>query len=140
MKYLLDTCIISELTKKNPNSNVINWMNSVDMNDIFISVLTLGEIIKGILRLKDQKKRDRLSHWFYSEVLAKFKNNIIDIDNEIAVKWGEIDAKSELSGRKIPVIDGLIAASAMVNNLTVVTRNTKDIEKSECRCLNHWEK
>ena len=64
MKYLLDTCLISELTKKNPNPSVINWMNSVNMNDIFISVLTLGEVMKGILRLKDQKKRDRLNQWF----------------------------------------------------------------------------
>ena len=111
MKYLLDTCLISELTKKKPSKKVVNWLSSLNMQDIVISVLTLGEIQKGVKKLTDNKKKDRINHWFRTSVIKKFKNNTIEIDKEIAIKWGEIDAESEILGQKIPVIDGLIAAS-----------------------------
>jgi toxin FitB len=79
-----------------------------------------------------------LVKWFSSDVIIKYKHNIIGINYDIAVKWGELDAISESSGNKIPVIDGILAATAIVENLYVVTRNEKDIKKSGCRIFNPW--
>lgn len=139
MKYLLNTCLISELTKKTPNENVVDWLNSINMEDIYISVLTLGKILKGVSKLTDSKKKDRINSWFQTSVIEKFKNNIVNINDDIAIKWGLIEAESETAGQKIPVIDGLIAASALVHDLIVVTRNITDIEKSGCKILNPWQ-
>ena len=139
MKYLLDTCVISELVSPRQNEKVVKWIQEKEENDLFLSVLTIGEIYKGIAKLPDSKKKRSLLKWVEDDLKKRFKGRILDITEEIAGQWGEMQGESEKKGRKMPVIDGLIAATAIEENLTVVTRNTKDIENSGAMIINPWE-
>lgn len=139
MKYLLDTCVISELIKPGKNNKIVEWMQSKEENSLFISVLTIGEIHKGISKLPDSRRKESLRTWVDNDLKKRFAGRILEISEKIATIWGEIQAKSEKDGKKMPVIDSLIAAAAIKNNLTVVTRNVKDIENSGCRSINPWE-
>lgn len=121
MSYLIDTNIVSETIKSTPNKGVIKWFNSTPSDALFISVITIGEIRKGIEIIKEDVKKSELINWLDFELRAWFANNIIPIDQEIAERWGYINANT-----KVPAVDGLIATTAMVANLTLVTRNTKD--------------
>ena len=121
MSYLIDTNIISETIKTTPNKGVLKWFNSTPSYALFISVITIGEIRKGIEIVKNDTKKSELVSWLDFELRPWFGNNIISIDQSIAERWGYISANT-----KVPAIDGLIAATAMVSNLTLVTRNTKD--------------
>jgi predicted nucleic acid-binding protein len=139
LKYLLDTCVISELIKPGKNNKIVEWMQSKEENSLFISVLTIGEIHKGISKLPDSRRKESLRTWVDNDLKKRFAGRILEISEKIATIWGEIQAKSEKDGKKMPVIDSLIAAAAIKNNLTVVTRNVKDIENSGCRSINPWE-
>ncbi len=139
MKYLLDTCVISELIKPEKNNKVVKWIKKRKESSLFISVLTIGEIQKGISKLPDSHKKEYLKTWVDNDLKKRFAGRILEITEEIATSWGEIQAKSESEGKKMPVIDSLIAATAIKNNLTVVTRNIKDIENSGCKSINPWE-
>jgi predicted nucleic acid-binding protein len=138
MKYLLDTCILSELIKKNPANNLIKWLSTQDENRLFISVLTIGEIHKGIEKLPGSKKKNKLHHWVNHDLKERFYNRILDFDLQTATTWGKIQAYSEIQGKSMPVIDGLIAATGIRYDLTVVTRNIKDMEISGVPLLNPW--
>ncbi|MDH4317140.1 MAG: type II toxin-antitoxin system VapC family toxin [Desulfobulbaceae bacterium] len=140
MNYLLDTCVISELVKKNPNANVVKWISEVDENNLFISVLTIGEIHKGIEKLSETKKKLSLHNWVNYDLTERFKNRIIDFDLHTATTWGKTQASSELLGKAMPAIDGLIAATGIAYELTIVTRNTKDMEVSGVNLIDPWEK
>jgi len=139
LKYLLDTCVISELIKPEKNNKVVKWIKKRKESSLFISVLTIGEIQKGISKLPDSHKKEYLKTWVDNDLKKRFAGRILEITEEIATSWGEIQAKSESEGKKMPVIDSLIAATAIKNNLTVVTRNIKDIENSGCKSINPWE-
>lgn len=139
MKYLLDTCIISELVKPQINEKVIKWLLGKNENDLFLSVLTIGEIYKGISRLPDSKKRRKLQKWVEEDLINRFEGRILDITLEIAIYWGKQQGELEKKGIKIPVIDGLLAASAVIEKLIFVTRNTKDLENSGAKLINPWE-
>ena len=140
MNYLLDTCVISELVKKSPNQKVVKWVSETDENNLFISVLTIGEIHKGIEKLPKSKKKENLYNWVSYDLKERFKNRIIEFDLHGATIWGRTQARSELSGKAMPAIDGLIAATGIAYDLTVVTRNTKDMEVSGVSLLDPWEK
>lgn len=139
MKYLLDTCAISELIKKDPSPKVTDWISKIEENRLFISVLTFGEIHKGIEKLPESKKKEKLHNWVNVELKERFKNRIIDFDLQVATTWGKIQALSELKGKGMPAIDGQIAATGIYHDLVVVTRNTSDMEISEVSLLNPWE-
>jgi len=139
MKYLIDTCVISELIKKKPNDKVINWINSIGENSLFLCVLTIGEICKGIEKLKDSKKKNKIRTWLDNDLSKRFSNRILFIDYKTAELWGKISGISEQKGKKLPVIDSLIASSAIINNLTLVTRNIQDFKFIDCKTLNPWE-
>ena len=139
MKYLLDTCLISELIKRQPDQRTLKWVRAVDEAQCFISVITVGEIQKGITKLTDNNKQDRLRAWFDNDFSKRFRNRIIPINNQIASKWGEILGTNEQKGVTLPVIDALIAATAITMDLTVVTRNTKDIQRCGAKILNPWQ-
>jgi len=138
MKYLLDTCVLSELIKKNPSPKVIKWVSTIDENNLFLSVLTIGEIHKGIEKLYESNKKDKLHQWLNYDLKERFRNRIIDFDHKTATVWGQIQAHSELSGKAMPAIDGQIAATGISYDLTVVTRNTKDMEISGAILHNPW--
>lgn len=139
MNYLLDTCVISELIKKSPSPKVVKWISNIEETNLFISVLTIGEIHKGIEKLLKSKKKGKLHKWVNYDLQERFKNRIISFDPQIVAVWGQIQAHSETLGKPLPAIDGQIAATGISYNLTVVTRNTTDMEVSGVALLNPWE-
>jgi len=138
MSYLIDTCCISELVKKKPNPNVVKWFSDHDELSMFLSVITFGELRKGIEKLPDSSKKKELNRWVKEDLKHRFKNRILSINLEEVNKWGEILAIAEKSGNPLPAIDSLIAATAQVHDLSVVTRNTQYMEGSEVEVINPW--
>jgi toxin FitB len=137
LKYLLDTCLVSELVKKKPNPRVLKWVADYDEDLTFLSVLTLGEIQKGISKLEDKKRRSSLQMWLDSDLRVRFGDRILPITQDIAQAWGGL--QGEAKGIAVPTIDGLIGATAIAHNLTVVTRNVSDLAKTGAKILNPWE-
>jgi len=140
VKYLLDTCLISELVKKEPNPGVVNWLDEQDEQTLFLSVLNLGELQKGISKLPDGTKKDELQAWIGLDLVERFTGRILDIDLETALCWGRIQGEAEQEGLKLPVMDSLIAATAAAHGLIVVTRNVKDMERCKARVINPWDR
>jgi toxin FitB len=139
VKYLLDTCLISELVKKEPNPGVVNWLDEQDEQTLFLSVLNLGELQKGISKLPDGTKKDELQAWIGLDLVERFSGRILDIDLETALCWGRIQGEAERAGEKLPVMDSLIAATVAAHGLVVVTRNVRDMERCGVRVCNPWE-
>lgn len=140
MNYLLDTCVISELVKKRPESAVTDWIRRQDEQTLYLCVLSLGEIQKGIVKLRDPKRRDKLRKWLDNDLRRRFSDRILDISQSVALTWGRLQGQAEDSGRKMAVIDGLIAAAAICSDAFVVTRNEEDFEPSGVRIINPWPK
>ena len=139
MNYLLDTCVISELVKNSPDKNVLDWLRSTPAERLYLSVITIGEIRKGLLKLPDSKRKDLLTNWLDS-LLEDYKNRILTIDLTVAENWGSIQGKAEKEGNSMPSIDGLIAAIAYTHNLAIVTRNVNDFKPSGIPIKNPWKK
>jgi len=139
MKYLIDTCIISELIKARPSKKVVEWVSSKSEENFYLSVLTIGEIQKGISKLADSKKKENLQSWITIDLKDRFTGRILDIDSGVAQKWGEIQGSAEKQGLMMPAIDALIAATAVCHGLTVVTRNIQDMQNSGARLYNPWQ-
>ena len=138
MNYLLDTCLISELVKKEPNSAVVDWLDQQNEQTLFLSVLTLGELQKGISKLPIGTKRDELQVWAEHDLVERFAGRIIDIDLETSLFWGKLQGESEQQGEKLPVMVSLIAATATVHGMIVVTRNIRDLERCRARVYSPW--
>jgi len=139
VKYLLDTCLISELVKKEPNPAVVSWLDEQDEQKLFLSVLNLGELQKGISKLPDGTKKSELQAWVALDLVERFTGRILEIDLDTALTWGRLQGEAEQAGDKLPVMDSLIAATAVAHGLIVVTRNVKDIERCGVRVCNPWE-
>ncbi len=139
MNYLLDTCVLSELIKTKPSLNVIDWISGIDERCLYISVLTIGEIHKGIEKLPESKKKENLHKWVNFDLTERFNNKILNIDLQTATIWGKVQAQSERIGRTLPSIDGLIACTGIAHDLTVATRNIKDMKASGASLVNPWE-
>jgi predicted nucleic acid-binding protein len=138
VKYLLDTCLISELVRKEPNPAVVSWLEGQDEQTLFLSVLNLGELQKGISKLADGAKRDELQAWVGFDLVERFTGRIIDIDLDTALCWGKIQGEAERAGEKLSVMDALIAATAEAHGLIVVTRNVREMERCGARVCNPW--
>lgn len=139
MTYLLDTCVISEVTKPNPAVSVLDWLAGQEEIGLYLSVLTIGEIRKGIARLLDSRKKSALVLWVQQEMHPRFAGRIFDVDQRVSERWGDISAAAELRGRRIPVVDGLIAATAIENGLTLATRNVRDMAPTGVDLFNPWQ-
>ena len=140
MKYLLDTCVISEIIKPKPSKKVVAWLKKQDEESLYLSVLTFGEIEKGIEKSVDGTRRNKLRLWVEEDLKQRFEGRILPIDMQVASKWGEIQGKSEAAGKPLPSIDGLIAVTGLVNNCVVVTRNVSDMQQSSVELYNPWVK
>lgn len=138
MSYLLDTCLLSELRKPDPDANVVTWINSIDEARLFVSAVTLGEIQKGIAKLEDSKRKRAFQVWLEQDLIERFKGQVLAVDSDIALKWGSLQGEFARLGQPLPVIDSLIAATAIRRNLTLVTRNTVDFERLPVKLLNPW--
>src|SRR5690625_3097300 len=128
MSYLIDTNCISELAKQEPEPKVIQWFSNHNELDLYLSVITIGELRKGIERLPSSKKKRRLNHWVNEDLLHRFQNRVLDVTQFEVNQWGKTLAHAESIGQQLPAIDGLIAAIAIAHDFAVVTRNTKDME------------
>ncbi len=139
MKYLLDTCVISELVRQRPSGKVTKWIKNENENNLYISVLTIGELHKGIEKLAESKRKEELHNWVENDLKERFWNRIININTHVAMIWGKIQGLAEISGKPMPAIDSIIAATGIAYHLTIVTRNTSDIRESGVALLNPWE-
>ncbi len=138
MRYLLDTNVVSEWTKPRPNPGVADWLAQVDEDEVFLSVVTFAELRHGIERLPASRRRRHLDAWLRSELPHRFEGRIALVDGAIADEWGRLVARHEARGRPIQAMDGLMAATAQVHGLTLVTRNATDFELSVKSVLNPW--
>lgn len=139
MKYLLDTCVISELVAKHPDPKVVEFVDSLNPDDAYLSVITIGEISKGIEKLPKSKRRQELQAWLKDDLLVRFDGKIISLDADILVEWGVLTAKLEATGRTMPAMDSLIAATALASRLILVTRNLDDFEGTGVDIENPWK-
>lgn len=138
MKYLLDTNIVSEMVRPKPNINVQKWLDEIPSESLFISVLTLGEIRRGIEKLEDTKRKNYLVLWLEQELPQWFGKNILPIDQEIAERWGYLTSVLNKNNH-LNAIDTLLAATALANNLKMVTRNVKDFNIQGLEVINPFE-
>jgi predicted nucleic acid-binding protein len=135
VKYLIDTCVLSELRKKIPNQGVIDWFAARSVSTLYLSVLSLGELRKGITALEEVKRRETLLNWLESDLPLFFSGRILSIDTDIANRWGDLLAAAK---RPMPAIDSLIVATASLHGMSVVTRNQRDFEGFGVEVINPW--
>lgn len=128
MSWLLDTCVVSELGRKRPDRRVLRWMRDAQDDLQFLSVLTLGELRKGAAKAADPARREAIRRWIDEEIAVTFADAILPVDLAVAERWGSLCGEAERRGRPRPAIDALLAATALVHGLTLVTRNVSDVE------------
>ena len=138
MSFLLDTSVISELVKPVPDGRVIEWLKRTDETSLYLSVLTIGEIEKGIAKLPASSRREKLEAWVRRDLADRFRERLLAIDALVAATWGRLAGEAEARGEPLPVIDGLIAATSLAHDLTVATRNIDDFERCGARCFSPW--
>ena len=137
MRYLLDTCLLSELVKTTPEPSVTDWVGQHKAADLFVSALTIGELYRGVAKLAVSKRQAELAQWL--QVLeASLENQMLPFTHETARVWAKMSAQSEAQGRPLAVMDSLVAATALANGLTLVTRNVKDFSSISVDLVNPW--
>ena len=138
MSWLLDTCVVSELVRPRPKASVVAWVRERDEDELFLSVITIGELENGIAKLAESARRATLQQWVRRELAERFCDRVLAIDLPVAIRWGAMVGAAEARGQSLPVIDSLIAATSLQHDLVVVTRNTDDLERCGARCFNPW--
>lgn len=137
MSYLLDTNVLSELRRRQPDANVAAWFSKRPPSTLFLSVLTLGELRKGVEAMTDATRRLTLLDWLETELPAYFTGRVLDVDAAVADRWGRMTAQA---GRPLPAIDSLLAATAVHHGLILVTRNLRDVQGlAGLTALNPWD-
>ena len=139
MKYLLDTCVISEFVSRRPNPQVIVWLDQIPESRLFLSVVTLGEIRKGVVRLPASERKDQLAEWLAEELPFRFDSRILPVDAEVMQAWGDLAGSCEAKGQPMPDLDAIIAATAACHHMTLVTRNEADFQHAGIPILNPWK-
>jgi predicted nucleic acid-binding protein len=137
--HLVDTNIPSELTRERPDPRVASFLRKADRQSLFLSVMTIGEIRKGIAGLPASQRRAGLEHWLDADVRTWFAGRILPVDLAVAERWGNLAAVAKQKGFAVAVVDGVIAATALHFDLTLVTRNVKDFAPLGVRIVNPWE-
>ena len=137
--FLLDTNCISEVVRLKPDPRVMAWIEAVEESLLYLSVLTMGEIRKGLAALPQGKRRSRLETWLEVELQARFSGRILSIDAAVADRWGLLAASAKTKGNPLSTIDGLLAATAIHHNLTIVSRNVGDFRNTQVPVVNPWE-
>lgn len=137
--FLLDTNCISEVVRPRPDRRVVDWLDDTDERLLYLSVLTLGEIRKGVAGLAPGKRRAQLETWLETDLLTRFAERILPIDIVVANRWGLLTAEARRKGRSISSIDALLAATCLHHELTLVTRNVIDFVETHVKLLNLWE-
>jgi toxin FitB len=138
MNYLLDTNVLCEPTRPKPDPAVIAWLAGADEDRLHLSAVTLAEVQRGVSRLPSGSRRERIQRWLESDILERFAGRILPVNHSVAGQWGQIMAEAETIGRPMNSLDGFIAATAVAMDLTLVTRNIADFEKSVPQIVNPW--
>jgi predicted nucleic acid-binding protein len=136
--FLLDTNCISEVLRFKPEPRVMAWIEAAEETLLYLSVLTLGEIRKGVASLPQGKRRSRLETWLEMELQVRFSGRILPIDAAVADRWGLLAANAKSTGQPLSTIDGLLAATAIHHNLTIVSRNVSDFTNTQVPVVNPW--
>lgn len=139
MRYMLETNVISELIARHPNARVIQWLDQLDPASTYLSVITIGELRKGIEKLPDSHRKTHLQTWLTDELLPRFRDRILVLDVNVMLVWGELVGKLERGGRPLSAIDSLIAAIALAHSCTLVTRNETDFSDTGLIVANPWK-
>lgn len=139
MRYLLDTNVVSELIARQPNERVVRWVDGLDPGSTYLSVITIGEISKGIQKLPDSRRKNTIREWLSEDLLLRFEGRILPIDAALVLAWGELTAQAEARGRTVPAMDSLISALALHHNLILGTRNEDDFRHTGVRIANPWK-
>ena len=137
--FLLDTNVLSELVKPRPEPKVTQWIEATDENLLYLSVLTLGEIRKGITAVTQASRRMMLESWLHKELRPRFAEHILPIEEAVADRWGLLAGQAQANKIVLPVIDGLLAATALHYNLILVTRNIRDVAATGVPVFSPWE-
>ena len=138
MSFLLDTNVVSETTRPQPSASVLQWIAAQAIESLFISAITIGEVRRGALLLAAGKKRNALLRWIETGIKADFAGRILPVDTAVMERWAELQIATQKVGRHLPLMDSLLAATALVHGFTLVTRNTGDFRGANVPLLNPW--
>jgi toxin FitB len=138
MRYLLDTNVVSELVARQPSPRVIQWIDSLDPDSVYLSVITIGELRKGIEKLAVSQRKDMLNAWLNDDLLIRFSGRILILDIPVMLAWGELVGRLELQGRPLPSLNSLIAAQAHIHSCALATRNHGDFHATGVNIVNPW--
>ena len=131
MSYILDTNVISELVAIQPDPSVIGWIENVDPEAVYLSVITIGELKKGIAKMPNSRRKTALEDWLKDDLLVRFQDHLLPIDTATMLTWGGLVARMETIGKPIPAINSLLAATASQYECTLVTRKEARKERSK---------
>lgn len=138
MRLLLDTNVLSEVTKPRPEVRVLEWLDAVDEDRVFISVVSIAEIRRGVAQMDYGRKRDALAEWLAKDLPQRFDSRVIPVNESVAIAWGDLMGVAKRTGRGLSSMDGFIAATALAHELTLATRNTKDFDGFGVELFNPW--
>jgi toxin FitB len=139
MNYLLDTCVLTEFSRRNPDAKVIRWIDSVGEDQLFVSVITIGELQRSIEQLPDSERKNDLMVWLNEGLKERLKLRIVPLETVALTLWGSLTAWKEQNGQPMGVMESLIAATALCNNLTIATNQTEAYERCGAHVVNPWE-
>ncbi|MER9655300.1 type II toxin-antitoxin system VapC family toxin [Mesorhizobium sp. M0152] len=138
MRLLLDTNVLSEVTRPAPDARVLDWLDGLDEDRSFISVVSIAEIRRGVALMDEGRKREALAEWLARDLPQRFEQRVIPVDEPVALAWGDLMGLAKRRGRALSSMDGLIAATAIAQELTLATRNTKDFDGFGLELLDPW--
>lgn len=138
MKYLLDTCVVSELIRKQPDPRVVAWVDTLHESEAFLSAITVGEIKRGVERMPPSDRQAAIRAWLEQDLLMRFQGRILPLDAAVVLAWGQLTAASDQAGRPLPAFDSLIAATALSGGLVVATRNVADFAATGVPVFDPW--
>jgi toxin FitB len=139
MNYLLDTCVLSEFTRRKPDEKVVTWLDQMDEEQLFVSAITIGEIQHGIARMPESHRKTELQVWLNDGLVKRFDQRILPLETQTMLTWGTLTACQAATGQPMSVMDSLIVATALHNNLIMVTRNVCDFAPCGIQLINPWD-
>ena len=139
MAFLLDTNVISDTVRPRPDKTVLNWIESQSPRDLFLAVQTLGELVRGARKVREQSRREQFERWIEHDLARQFNGRILPFDASAAALWGRLMDDGDRAGRRPSAADAQIAATAIQHDLTLVTRNVKDFRNFDIRLLDPWQ-
>jgi predicted nucleic acid-binding protein len=138
MNYILDTNVISELVASEADQRVTAWIDSLDSESVFLSVITIGELKKGIEMLPNSKLKSTLETWLQEDLLVRFRDHILPLDISVLLTWGMLEASMEKQGNPLPAIDSLLAATTAQSGFTLATRNIAHFKPARISLIDPW--